>query len=129
QNLFECPRAGVIVDLKHADHHHGHNQISSAPAAPLLNIGSDGLRHQSLAAHNILQTPPLQLGQRPSFFQTDDISYTSFVLFIVRVKFLGLGDDASIEGMRLFAHHFHHDRLLHAVGHYLAHHQFAATSA
>src|SRR5439155_13420408 len=46
---------------------------------------------------------------------------------IVRVKLFGLGDDASIEGMRLLAHYFHHDRLLHAVRHYLAHHQFAAT--
>src|SRR2546421_1083396 len=98
-----------------------------APAAPLLNVGNDGLRHQCCAAHNILQTPPLQLGQGPGFFQADDISYPRFVLFVVRIKLLGLGDDAAIEGMRLFAHHFHHDGLLHAVGHYLAHHQFAAT--
>src|SRR5205809_573147 len=51
-----------------------------APAAPLLDIGRDGLRHQGRAAHNILQPPSLQLGQRPGFFQADDISYPSFVL-------------------------------------------------
>src|SRR5436305_8743183 len=34
----------------------------STPAAPVLNVGNDGLRHQGRAAHNILQTPSLQLG-------------------------------------------------------------------
>src|SRR5258705_2797707 len=83
-------------------------------------------RHQRSPAHNLLQPPALQHGQRTSLFQPDHIAHVSFVFLVMGVELLGFRDHSSVAGMRLLAHHLHHDGLVHAARNPLADHFLAS---
>src|SRR5271168_405199 len=68
------------------------------------------------AAHDIEQTPALELGERTRLFDADHISDERGVLLIMRVELLGVRDDALIECVRFLACDRDHDGLIHAGG-------------
>src|ERR1700678_4368651 len=84
-------------------------------------------RHQRRLAHNVLQFPPLQLGKRPRLFNPNHIANVRLVLLVVRVELFIPRHHASIKWVRFLARDLDHDRLLHAVGDYFAHHFLAPT--
>src|ERR1019366_4342692 len=81
-----------------------------------LNLDVQILRlrgHLRRPPHDVHQPPPLQLAQRTALDNPNHIAQIRRALFIVRVEFLPLLDDALIQGMRHAPADFHHDGLLH----------------
>src|SRR5712671_2192673 len=66
------------------------------------------------------QTPALELGERPGFFDADAVADFGFALFVVRVKLFVTGDDLLVPRMRKTALDADRDRLGHLVGNDLA---------
>src|ERR1019366_4812747 len=91
-------------------------RVGQARRPVLLNLHVQILRlraHLRRPPHDVHQPPPLQLAQRTALHDTYHVPQLRRALFIVRVEFLPLLDDALVHGMRHPAADFHHDGLLH----------------
>src|ERR1700683_2730607 len=73
--------------------------IQSPVPLRLLHVHGRDFRHQRSAANNLFEAPAFQLGQRTSLFQANHVPGMSFVLFVVSVELLILGNHAEVEGV------------------------------
>ena len=59
------------------------------------------------------------------YLATRNVADVRFILFVMRVKLLGLRDDSNVERVRSLANHLDHNRLVHPVGDYVSDQLFA----